>query len=116
MRVKLIKGYSYTRGDITVKRDIPVEMAEEQAKIFISSGYCSAVEDIPNAKPQNEPVSEENSGKNNVVDTSNTHDLSKMSVSELDVLADELGVAFEKGLNKADKIKRINEHLAVTDI
>ena len=51
-----------------------------------------------------------------MVDTSNTHDLSKMSVSELDVLADELGVAFEKGLNKADKIKRINEYLAATDI
>lgn len=116
MRVKLIKGYSYTCGDITIKHDTPVEMTEERAKIFISSGYCSAVEDISNTKPQNELVSEENSESNNVVDTSNTHDLSKMSVSELDVLADELGIAFEKGLNKADKIKRINEHLAVTDI
>lgn len=116
MKVKLVKGYSYTLNDITVKQDIPVEMTEEQAKIFISSGYCSAVQDIPNTKPQNKPVSEENSDSNNVVDTSNAHDLSKMSVSELDVLADELGVAFGKGLNKADKIKKLDDYLSASDI
>lgn len=116
MRVKLIKGYSYTRGDITIKHDTPVEMTEEQAKIFIDSGYCSAVENKPDTKSQNETVSEVNSANNNVVETFKIHDLSKMSVSELDLLAKELGLTFEKGLNKADKVKEINDYLAVTDI
>lgn len=116
MKVKLIKGCSYSRDDITIKRDEIVEMSEEKANAFINSGYCLAVDDLSPTKPQNEPVNEENSEDDTITHDSNTHDVSKMSVSELDSLAKELGVTFDKGFNKADKINKINEHLAAADI
>lgn len=120
MKVKLIKGLSYSNGFITVTAKKPVvEVSPENGADLIASGYFQIVkrdEKTPDSSVQANKDRETDNVSVDVTVESSVPDISKMKVAELDELAIQLGIEFENGLSKSEKIEKISAFLEEHDV
>lgn len=117
MKVKLIKGLSYSNDFITVTARNPVvEVSSENGADLIASGYFKLVD----SDVISDITANENNEINNIAiedtEKSSGYDVSKLKVAELDALATQLGIKFENSLSKSEKIEKISAFLNEHDV
>ena len=109
MKLKLIKGRSYSYGKIKVTNDKPIfETADNKlADALIKSGFFVAV-----SEPA--PVKNNNTSGNKDKEPKETP-LEKMTAKQLDAYAKEKGIDLKGLKTNADKIAKIKELLQAAD-
>lgn len=121
MFVKLLGCMSYTYDKFSATKDKPViEVPDDVGVYLISTGRFARKEETPTTQSGNPTISTSDfttsDTKPSTTEINEAPSISKMKVAELDALALQLGIKFEDGLSKSEKIERISAFIAENNV